>query len=117
MEFITIILGESHTYLQFLGFLFFTVLGMIFIKLLSYRKAKKENPSLTFKLNYWIKDNYRDFILAFMASFITLRFFGFVTSLIDFGIPHNLDLMAYGLILGVTYQYTFRKILKWTERN
>ena len=117
MEYLDLILGTDSTYIQYLAFLTFTIIGMVFIKLLSYQSAKKENPSITFDWKLWIKDNYRDFILAFIASFLTLRFFGFVTSLFDFAIPYNMDLMTYGLILGMTYQYTFRKILSWTNKD
>ena len=75
---------------------------------------KKENSELKFNLWYWIQDNSFDFLSAFIASFITLRFLGFMDSFLSFNVGGmELDVMLYGLILGITYQYTFRKLLKF----
>ena len=114
MEFIDAIFGTDYSYVEYIAFLIFTIVGMVFIKIRSYVNEKKENSELKFNLWYWIQDNSFDFLSAFIASFITLRFLGFMDSFLSFNVGGmELDVMLYGLILGITYQYTFRKLLKF----
>jgi len=118
MEFIDAIFGTDYSYIEYISFLLFTIIGMVFIKIRSFVGEKSENPELKFNFIYWIKDNSLDFISAFIASFITLRFLGFMDSFISFNINGlELDVMLYGLILGITYQYTFRKLLKFATEG
>lgn len=116
MEFIDAILGVDYSYIEYIVFLMFTLLGMTFIKIRSYVAEKSTNPEIKFSWKYWIEDNKLDFVSAFIASFITLRFLGFMDSFLSFNINGmELDIMLYGLILGITYQYTFRKLLKFAS--
>lgn len=117
MTFIDTLLGTDRSLTQYTVFFIFTLLGMILIKLISYRDAKSKNPELVFEWKYWIKDNYLDFIAAFIASFLTLRFLGFLLNYLDFSIPIITDEMVYGMILGLSYQFTFRQLLKWANRD
>ena len=118
MEFIEIFFGTQYTYIEYLVFLLFTLIGMTFIKIRSYVAEKKSNPEISFSWKYWIEDNKLDFISAFIASFITLRFLGFMDSFISFNFNGmEIDIMLYGLILGITYQYTFRKLLKFATEG
>ena len=118
MGFLEALFGTQYTYVEYSVFLIFTILGMVFIKIRSYVAEKKENPEIKFSWKYWIEDNKLDFISAFIASFITLRFLGFMDSFMSFNFNGvELDIMLYGLILGITYQYTFRKLLKFATEG
>ena len=118
MEFLEALFGTDYTYIEYIVFLIFTILGMVFVKIRSYLGEKKENPEIKFSWKYWIDDNKLDFISAFIASFVTLRFLGFMDSFLSFSFSGmEVDIMLYGLILGVTYQYTFRKLLKFATEG
>jgi len=121
MTFGNILFGENHTYIEYLVFLIFTLLGMILVKLIAFNKEKQENPDIVFNFKYWIKDNYLDFAAAFIMSFVTLRFLLLVLAYFPMNLPielpFNSDKMIYGFILGLTYQYTFRRLLKYVQRD
>ena len=109
-------LGNT-TGLEYLAFIFFTAIGMFWIKTAMYNKKKKAglraNPVkiLKFNLIVWLDDNLLDFILAFIAAFVIYRFFPDAFSFISKfqELPEYSDRMFYGLVLGLSFQYLFHK--------
>lgn len=102
-----------------IGFIFFALLGMMFIKLLSYNRKKKEYNSinypdrLVFNKAEWLDDNIIDFVLAFVAAFGMFRFFPDAMNFLStqFNIPQLGDKMAYGVLLGLFFQYILHKLM------
>ncbi|TDQ22743.1 hypothetical protein [Tenacibaculum caenipelagi] len=118
-DLLNIILGNnpiSNT----IGFVFFTLFGMVLIKMLRYniRKKKLRNQEppviLKFDLKHWLNDNLLDFVCAFVTSFLVYRFLHdtLVAACKYFAtIPQFNDDMFYGLLLGLCFQYISHKIM------
>lgn len=109
-----------------LAFIFFTIIGMLFVKIVRYNRHKKImkniDPATRLKFNWarWVDDNAIDFITAFMASFFFFRFFpdafSFITKFHD--VPVAEDKMFYGLVLGISFQYILHRFMnKITVEN
>ena len=100
-----------------LAFCSFTILGLLWIKVARYQKNKKARliqiPPIDVKFNFgkWLNENGLDFLLAFSASFAVFRFFpdafNFIGKFTE--LPEFTDKMAYGLFLGIIFQYAFHK--------
>jgi len=117
-EFIEVFFGTEGV-LQTLGFVFFTFIGMYFVKLLSYNSRKKKYnlehypERMKFNRAEWIDDNIIDFGLAFMAAFSVFRFFPDAMNFLStkFDVPQLGDKMAYGILLGLFFQYILHKLM------
>lgn len=100
-------------------FIFFTLIGMFFIKVMRYNRHKKQmkkidpNTRLKFNLRLWLDDNLIDFVSAFMASFLFFRFFPDAFSFLNkfYELPVAEDKMFYGLILGMFFQYFLHRFM------
>ena len=91
-----------------IAFYFFSVFGMFFTMTLHYRKKKKKKKSTTFKLRYWIKDNWARITGNLMAVFIVLRFTN--------EIAPNMKLdMWLGLVVGLSIDLIVIGIRKYTK--
>lgn len=118
MEFLKLIIGDEGINAT-LAFIFFALFGMMLIKIARYNIKKKNclraNPpcKVTFSKKIWFDDNFLDFVLAFMTSFGMFRFFPDAFSFLGkyFTLPTFSDKMAYGLLLGLTFQYVFHKLM------
>ncbi|WP_323027991.1 hypothetical protein [Gelidibacter japonicus] len=117
-SFIDLLFGHEG-WVATVSFIFFTLAGMTFVKVIRYNKRKKQllasNPPirLQFEFSKWKDDNSVDFIAAFMASFFFFRFFPDAFTFINkfYELPVAEDKMFYGLILGVLFQYILHKIM------
>ena len=103
-----------------ISFILFAIFGMSFIKIALYTIKKKAfnkanyPDRMKFNKRIWIDDNILDFVLAFMAAFGVFRFFPDAFSFLQskFNIPEMSDKMAYGLLLGVFFQWIFHKLME-----
>lgn len=118
-ELLNLILGNEPI-INHLGFLFFSLLGMLLIKLWRYNLEKKElidqtpRVYLKFSFKYWLNDNLLDFVCAFVTSFVAYRFLKDVQLALGKWIeviPHFSDNMFYGFLLGLSFQYITHKIM------
>lgn len=119
-EFIQLIIGNQGL-AQVLAFTFFTIFGMLIVKIVRYdlkRKKmllKKVPFNITFDFKIWLNDNLIDFILAYMVSFSLFRFFpdalSFLNRFFPDTIPNFSDKMFYGLLLGIFFQYILHKLM------
>lgn len=117
METLIEIIGTIYSIPQYVAFLFFTTIGMGLVKLIRYQiKFKKalrdpEMPLVKFSIKIWLSDNLLDFVIAFIASFLTLRFLGSWLKTLKLPLPEDLEAMFYGLMLGLAYQWIFHKLM------
>lgn len=119
-EFVQLIIGDQGL-AQVLAFTFFTIFGMLIVKIIRYdlkRKKmllKKVPFNVQFNFKIWLNDNIIDFILAYMVSFSLFRFFpdalSFLNKFFPDTIPNFSDKMFYGLLLGVLFQYILHKLM------
>jgi hypothetical protein len=119
-EFVQLIIGNQGL-AQVLAFTFFTIFGMLIVKIIRYDLKKKKMLMskvpyrVTFNFKIWLSDNSIDFILAFMVSFSLFRFFpdalSFLNRFFPDTIPNFSDKMFYGLLLGVMFQYILHKLM------
>lgn len=115
-EFITLMTG-GQTVAQIIAFIYFTLLGMVIIKLWRYNEKKKLGlrcippEIIIFSWSTWLNDNLLDFILAFMVAYTSFIFFpdafGFLNKIEV--LPIFEEKMFYGLLLGITFQYIMHK--------
>lgn len=114
-----IILGNEPITNQ-IAFVFFTLIGMLLIKLWRYNLQlkmlanKTPETTLKFSFKYWLNDNVLDFVCAFLTSFLVYRFLKdvLITSTKYFKImPSFSDDLFYGLLLGLCFQYLTHKIM------
>ena len=121
MDFKESFLGNVYSIGEISAFIVFTIIGMFLIKLVRYNVKKKkclrdvECDEFKFSWSIWLNDNLLDFIIAFISSFLTLRFLGSIMKSMPLPIPDDLDTMFYGLLLGLFYQYIWHKILNKVE--
>lgn len=108
------LLFGNTTGVEYIAFIFFTLFGMFYIKLASYIKQRKRQIGFErtkFSCRRWLDENILDFVLAFMTAFGLFRFFPDAFSFIKkfHELPEFTDKMAYGLLLGLAFQYLFHK--------
>jgi hypothetical protein len=119
-EFIQLIIGNQGL-AQVLAFTFFTIFGMLIVKIVRYdlKKKKMALKQVPFRVKFdfkiWLNDNLIDFILAYMVSFSLFRFFpdalSFLNRFFPDTVPNFSDKMFYGLLLGVLFQYLLHKLM------
>lgn len=117
-EVIILFFGEEG-FLKTTAFIFFTLFGMTWVKIARFNIKKKflkaSDPSIHLEWTWyeWKDDNLLDFILAFMTAFGVFRFFpdtfGFMS--LYFDVPKFTDQMAYGLALGLFFQYILHRLM------
>ncbi|AGO49142.1 hypothetical protein Phi39:1_gp27 [Cellulophaga phage phi39:1] len=109
-------------FMEYLAFIFFTLLGMAFVKIVKYNIKKKAALRaavpyrIMFNYKIWLDDNLLDFICAFIASFTFYRFFPDAMNYILKFMPGGAvgafqEKMFYGLILGLFFQYLLHKLM------
>jgi hypothetical protein len=114
--FLRLITGDA-TGAEHFAFIFFTFFGMFWIKIASYSMEKKKRAmhglGTVFSFKKWLDDNTIDFVMAFMTAYALFRFFpdafSFLNSVQE--LPEFTDKMAYGLVLGLMFQYLFHKAM------
>jgi len=104
---------------EYFAFILFTLIGMWFVKTVKYNIKKKkllrQSPPkrINFNFGIWLDDNLLDFIIAFVCSFLTHRFFPdalhFITTILPIG--EFEEKMFYGLLLGLGFQYVLHKLM------
>lgn len=117
-EFISLLFGNEGATVIFV-FVIFTFFGSMWIKVYEYNKIKKcynkDNypERMEFDFGHWVDDNFLDIVLALMTAFGVFRFFpdalGFIERFEE--VPKFVDKMAYGLGLGLSFQYLLHKLM------
>lgn len=117
-EFISLLFGNEGATVIFV-FVIFTFFGSMWVKVYEYNKIKKcynkDNypKRMEFDFGHWADDNLLDIVLALMTAFGVFRFFpdalGFIERFEE--VPKFVDKMAYGLALGLSFQYLLHKLM------
>lgn len=106
VEFITHFLGDMSPSF-YAAALIFIFLGFGTQKMLAYKL--RSNKELKFSLEYWLKDNLADVIIAFLLSFATVRFTDDILVVFckytNFDVSFITDAMFYYYVIGVSHQY------------
>lgn len=118
-EFLTLLKGNQETS-HIIAFMFFTIFGMVWVKLIRYNIKKKKlllnrkSVRLNFNFKIWLNDNLIDFVSAFFTSYLIFIFFPDIMSWVNKlnpDLPVFSDKMFYGLLLGIFFQYLLHKVM------
>ena len=99
-----------------IAFLFFTLFGMLWVKIARFsikrKKAKQLGETISFNLITWLNDNILDFLLAGMTSYGCHIFFPDLLKWATekYSLPEFSDKMLYGLLIGLFFQWIFHKL-------
>lgn len=112
-----LIFGEPSA-AEWVAYIFFGMLGVFWIKFASFvikrKKARSNNPPVFIKFSrkIWWQYNSDDFLLTLLVIFGVFRFFPDALMLITKqfpNVPELADKAAYGLLIGLTFQWVFHK--------
>ena len=110
----------NNPILNMIGFVFFTLYGMLLIKTIRYnikkKKLRNQEPPvvLKFSFSHWLNDNSLDFICAFFTSYAVYRFLPDTKTFLSAyftTFPDFVDDMFLGFLLGVCFQFITHKLL------
>lgn len=108
------LLGE-HTVEIWLAGVFWSIMGIAFIKVYFYNRKNK------FSLKCWLNDNLRDVILGLIASLLILRLGDYVIHFLrdrfNFTIPETTDFVVYMIIISGSIQVYLHKKRKPLSKN
>lgn len=112
MEFFELFFG-CKSFSFYLAAMLFVILGFFTSKFITFKNRKLDT---TFSLQYWIKDNWVDVILALLLSFSTIRFTEDLLSAfqkyISFDLSFISDVMFYYYLIGLTHQSLLQLLRK-----
>jgi hypothetical protein len=95
-EFCKIVFGGDYTGVQLLGFLWFFIVGYVIYGLTETtgRDVQSKNTPVEWKWKFWLKDNWRRYLITILCSYALFRFY------VEFnGHPFgNFDAITLGLI-------------------
>lgn len=105
MEFLELFLGCKSVYF-YTAAIMFILLGFATNKILSFKN--RTNKDIRFSFRYWLRDNLLDVLLAFILSFISIRFtddlLSYANTYFNFDTSKISDNMLYYYLIGLTHQ-------------
>jgi hypothetical protein len=100
-------IGGDHTIEVWVAALFWSLIGIIGIKLWAYKKRNK------FNFKFWLNDNVRDIIFGIILSMVILRLGDYLIYIINnntsFKIPETEDFIAMMIVISAYVQYKLHK--------
>jgi hypothetical protein len=100
-------IGGDHTIEVWIAAFFWSLIGIIGIKLWAYKKRNK------FNFKFWINDNSRDILLGILLSMVILRLGDYLIYIINnntsFKIPETEDFIAMMIVISAYVQYKLHK--------
>jgi hypothetical protein len=76
-EFFKIIFGDSYTFLQLFGYVWFFIIGYVIYGLTETgtRDVNSPNTPVKWSWKFWFRDNWRRYLTTILCSYVLFRFY------------------------------------------